>query len=106
MSSSEYLKRQVGYTYGKTIGKASTEAGAALRDAEDSGEDTEFLKDKAVADFRAKRAKGQKKKKRDEALIKQHGKRAARARGFNTNYSSKPYANKPRKPKVNPGALD
>ena len=100
MSSSEYLKNQVEYTYGRTIGKASTESGAALRAAKDSGEDTEYLTDKAIADFRAKRAKGQERKKRDLALIKKHGKKAARARGFNTNYNAKPYANAVRKPKA------
>tara|TARA_R100000234_G_scaffold82308_1_gene51957 strand:+ start:263 stop:574 length:312 start_codon:yes stop_codon:yes gene_type:complete len=101
MSSSEYLQRLIESKHDKTILEASTEAGAALRDAEDSGEDTKFLKKKAVAEFRTKHAKSKKKKKRDLALIKQHGKRAARARGFGTNYNAKPYANAVRKPKAN-----
>ena len=101
MSNSDYLRRKVTDKYHMALVKADVKRDEALEDAEDSGEDTEFLKDKAVADFRAKRAKAQKRKKRDEALIKQHGKRAARARGFSTNYNAKPYANAVRKPKAN-----
>ena len=101
MSSSKYLQKQVAKKYAETIGEASREAGDAILDAIDSGADSRLLKDKAIDEFRAKRTEARKKKKQDKALISSHGKRAAKARGFGTNYNAKPYANAVRKPKAN-----
>ena len=72
-----------------------------MKAAKDSGEDTEYLKKKAQEEEDKAVRKAVRKYSRDSSLIRMHGKRAARARGFNTNYNAKPYANKPRKPKAN-----
>ena len=101
MSSSEYLKKTLERTRLEKLDQAIDEASDAFVDARDSGEDSQPLRDKAVANLVAKRREGLKRKKRGMALIKAHGKRAAKARSFGTNYNAKPYANPPRKPKAN-----
>lgn len=101
MSSSDYLDKVIYKKVMKEVGKATKEKYEGMRAAEDSGADTEYLKRKAQEEETRAVRKAASKYSRDSNLIRRHGKQAARARGFNTNYNAKPYANKPRKPKAN-----
>ena len=101
MSSSDYLRRKVEDKYYAETVKADVKRDKALKDAEDSGGDTQYLKERANVGAAIDKEIANRKKRSDKALIRKHGKRAAKARGFGTNYNAKPYANKPRKPKAN-----
>ena len=101
MSNSDYLRRKVTDKYHMALVKADVKRDEALEDAEDSGADTDYLKDRAYAGAAIAKERAWKKYKSDQALVHEHGNRAAKARGFGTNYNAKPYANKPRKPKAN-----
>ena len=101
MSSSDYLKKQVRKKYYEGLDKARSKKYKSQVAAEDSGDDTYDLQRKAEKIFYKEMKPIEKKYDSDMRLIRKHGKRAARARGFGTNYNAKPYANKPRKPKAN-----
>ena len=99
MSSSDYLRRKVEDKYYMETVKADVKRDKALKDAADSGDDTSYLRERANVGAAIDKEIARRQKKSDKALIRKHGKRAARARGFMTDYI-KNYTNPPRKPKA------
>tara|TARA_R100000008_G_scaffold65221_1_gene42228 strand:+ start:1498 stop:1809 length:312 start_codon:yes stop_codon:yes gene_type:complete len=101
MSSSDYLDKLVRKKYHEGLVKARSKKYKSQVAAEDKGEDTYYLQTKAEKTYEKEMKPLDKKYDSDMRLIRKHGKGAAKARGFGTNYNAKPYANPPRKPKAN-----